>query len=319
MKRKYWILGVVLLALLLTACQKEETAPKETENVSDYYIYYLDNNETQVVREPFVPESDTLEGQIEEYEKALKEKNPSDLKFKKALPDYVEMNAETRVENEQLTLNFDSGYLNLKGATEVLCRAAIVKTFCQIDGVEYVQFIVDGQPLKLHNDLPVGFMKAEDFIDNTGGETKYEQNAVVILYFSDATGKNLVDTRVRIKYDGTIPLEELVINQLIKGPDTIDGVKEGEILRTIPETTVLNRATTKDGVCYLDLNSEFLKSVENVDAMVTLYSVVNSLIEIPDVNKVQLTIDGATEVIFDDGLKLDAPLERNLDIVKKSE
>lgn len=319
MKQKLFLSSFLLLALLLVSCKREETKQTKTTDTSEYYMYYLDNKETQVVRESYTPKGTTMEEQIDEYAKALREKKPSDLTYKKALPDYVNMTIGGPVENEQLTLMFDSNYMNLTGATEVLTRAAIVKTFCQIEGVEYVQFIVDGQPLKGSNDLPIGFMQEEDFIDNTGGETKYEQNAVVVLYFADATGKDLVDTRVKIKYDGTIQLEELVINQLIKGPNSIEGVKESEVLRTVPESTVLNKATVKDGICYIDLNSEFLKGVEGVSSKATLYSVVNSLIEIPEVNKVQFTIDGAQVANFGDGVRMDSPFERNLDIVKKSE
>lgn len=319
MKRTWLILWLSLFTALFAGCSQE--GQKDTGDKSagtEHYIYFLDNNETQLVREVYKPKETTVEGQIEEYTHAIKEKKPAKVMYKKALPDYVKMAPEKRIENEQLTVNFDSSYLNLTGASEVLCRAAIVKTLCQIDGVTYVQFLIEGQPLKNSYDTPIGFMKAEDFIDNTGGETKYEQNAVVILYFADATGKMLMDTRVKIKYDGTIPLEELVLSQLIKGPECIEGVKEGEILPTISKKTGLNKVTIKEGVCYVDFNKEFSLEYEGVSKEAVLYSVVNSLVEIPEVNKVRITVEGAP--ITGSGLDLDleGPVERNLDIVSKT-
>ena len=315
-KKKIVIVSLFLLAIFLVGCKEERNKGNRFDEQSNYYIYYLDNKETQVVREPFEPTKTGVEDLLEELDEALRTKKPSNLTYKKALPDYVKMTILEPVENEQLTVNFDGSYLNLTGASEVLCRAAIVKTLCQIEGIQYVQFNVDGQPLKDSYDLPIGFMQAEDFIDNTGGEIKYEQNATVILYFADASGKKLVDTRVKIKYDGTIPLEQLVLNQLIKGPKSIEGVKEDEVLRTVPEKMQLNKATVKDGVCYVDLSSEFLKGVDGVSKNATIYSIVNSLIEISEVNKVQFTIDGEQVKSFGDIL-LDVPFERNLDIVKK--
>lgn len=320
MNRKYFILFMFLFTVLFAGCSQdgEKTLDDRAED-GQCYIYYLDNNETQLVREDFYPEEISVEGQIKEYTRALKEKKPSKVMYKKALPDYVEMTADKAVENQQLTVNFDSSYLNLTGASEVLCRAAIVKTLCQIDGVDYVQFLIDGQPLKNSYDAPVGFMKAEDFIDNTGGETKYEQNAVVILYFADSEGKRLVDTRVKIKYDGTIPLEELVLSQLIKGPECIEGVKEGEILPTISKNAGLNKVTIKEGICYVDFNKEFSLEYEGVSKEVVLYSIVNSLVEIPEVNKVRITIEGGP--VTNSGLDIDlnGPVERDLDIVSKTD
>ena len=64
--------------------------------------------------------------------------------------------------------NISSEYKKLSVTQEILCRAAIVKTLCQVEDVTYVSFLVDGQPLKDSLDKPIGFMTAEDFIDNTG-------------------------------------------------------------------------------------------------------------------------------------------------------
>nr|MCR5420941.1 GerMN domain-containing protein [Lachnospiraceae bacterium] len=48
---------------------------------------------------------------------------------------------------------------------------------------------------------------------------------------------------------------------------------------------------------------------------VVLYSFVNSLTELPNVNKVQFMIDSETEISFGDHTYLDEPFERNLEIV----
>ncbi|MEG1992040.1 MAG: GerMN domain-containing protein, partial [Acetivibrio sp.] len=134
MKKRINILILLSLAICLMGCKKENEKEKNIENQeSKTYIYYLDNKETQVVREAYSPKGNTTKEQLSEYAKALKEKKPKDLTYKKALPDIVTMTVNEDIENEQLTLYFDNTYFNLTGASEVLCRAAIVKTFCQIE------------------------------------------------------------------------------------------------------------------------------------------------------------------------------------------
>ncbi len=50
----------------------------------------------------------------------------------------------------------------------------------------------------------------------------------------------------------------------------------------------------------------------------TLYSIVNSLVELPYINKVQFSIEGDTVRYFgDSSIPFDVPLERNLEIVKE--
>ena len=70
-------------------------------------------------------------------------------------------------------------------------------------------------------------------------------------------------------------------------------------------------------LCYIDLNKDFITSVDNIDKEVTLYSVVNSLVELHDINKVQFSIDGETMKFFGNSdIRFDTPLERNLEIIK---
>ena len=198
---------------------------------------------------------------------------------------------------------------------EILRRAAIVKTLCQIPEITGVQFYIAGQPLTGSNMEAVGVMYADDFIDNTGGETSYKQNATLNMYFADHRGTSLVEVPVEITYDAAIPLEQLAIEQLMKGPYSIDGVNKDTVLSTIPEGTRLNKVTVKENTCYVDFSSEFLNKRKAITADVAIYSVVNTLVELPTVNKVQFSIDGEQVLEYSDTMKFGEPFERNLDLV----
>ena len=54
--------------------------------------------------------------------------------------------------------------------------------------------------------------------------------------------------------------------------------------------------------------------MSNATPEVTLYSLVNSLVELPNVNKVQISINGETNVVFRETYNLSTVFERNLDI-----
>ena len=55
-----------------------------------------------------------------------------------------------------------------------------------------------------------------------------------------------------------------------------------------------------------------------VSPAVTVYSIVNSLCELSNVNKVQISVKSSTNIIFGDTIDLSQPLERSLDIIETS-
>ena len=110
--------------------------------------------------------------------------------------------------------------------------------------------------------------------------------------------------------------KQLVMQQLINGPDSVKGA-DRSLRAVIPDNTNVNQITVRDQICYIDLTREFLTSIDGISRMVTLYSVVNSLVELPDINKVQFTIDGETINFFGTrSIVFDSPLERNLELIK---
>jgi len=76
-----------------------------------------------------------------------------------------------------------------------------------------------------------------------------------------------------------------------------------------PETKIIN-ILTKDGICYVNLDSSFLTVVNNVSTEVAVYSIVNSLVELDNINKVQILVNGEVPSTFSN-----STFERNLDYV----
>lgn len=220
---------------------------------------------------------------------------------------------EFQLKEKQLSLYFSSAYENLTGIDEVLMRAAIVKTLCQVDGVEYVEFFVEEEPLTVDGEL-VGVMNKLSFLDSIGGDG-YTQDKYVTLYFSDTSGTKIREITTRLTHDMTAPLARLLVEQLLEGPEELQDVNTSDLRKTIPDGTVLNSLTIRDNVCYVDFSKEFYDIQAEVKSEIVIYSVVNTLCELSDVNKVQFTVDGKLQEVYGDTKGFDVPFERNLDLV----
>lgn len=219
-----------------------------------------------------------------------------------------------QLKEKQLTITFLSSYYNQDKIDEVLNRAAIVKTLCQLSSVEYVEFYVGDNPLMIDGET-VGIMSKLSFLDSVGGEG-YTQEKYVTLYFSSNDGTKMQEITTKLTHDMTVPLARLLIEQLLKGPNEISDANTSDVRDTIPAGTKLNSLTIRDHVCYVDFSKEFMNMQADVSSGVVVYSIVNTLCELSDVNKVQFTIDGEQQEIYGDIKNFTGSFERNLDMVQ---
>lgn len=220
---------------------------------------------------------------------------------------------EFEIKEKQLTIFFSASYHNLESIDEVLLRAAIVKTLCQVDGVEYVEFFVEDDPLVIDG-MPVGAMSELSFLDSIGGDG-YTRNKYATLFFSDLSGTGMKEVTVPLTYDMTVPFARLLLEQLLAGPEQIEGVNTSDVRQTIPEGTIINSLTLRDNVCYIDFSKQFLDVQAEVKSEIVIYSIVNTLCELSEVNRVQFTVDGEPHARYGDMEGFDVPFERNLDLV----
>ncbi|MCD7826574.1 MAG: GerMN domain-containing protein [Clostridiaceae bacterium] len=303
-----------VFCILFFLCFSVSGCEKESEKDYDgYYIFCLDTNETKVGQEKYTPEYQSGENLIDELIACMQDE-PQDISLKKAIPDNVKIDEYTVNSTGDLSLYFSASYSNFTGVSEILRRAAIVKTLCQIPDVSSVEFYVAGQPLTDNNLNAIGFMTADSFLDITG-ENAYTQTTTLALYFADENGTSLVQLPVETTYDASIPLEQLVMEQLAAGIGQIKGTNTEKLQDTIPSGTKINTISVKEKICYLDLSSEFLDKRDGITGEVAIYSVVNSLTALPAINKVQFSIDGEKVLLYDDTINLGEVFECNYDLI----
>ena len=305
-KKKIRLCGVLSLLLFLTlfsGCKKKEKTEAKTDE-GGYQIYYLNKDETATATVSYQPKAKDTDTLIQELLEKLAE-TPEGGSMEAVLTDYA-------LESGQLSLHFDPAYKDMNGIREILCRSAVVRTLCQIPDVEYVSFLIGDSPLMDSEKNPGGQMNADSFVENTGDAINEETATTLTLYFANKTGDKLVKEKVNVTGSSNISVEKLVVESLIRGP-----VSKDTDYPTLPSGTKILSISTKDGICYVNLNEGFLEQGYNVTEAVTIYSIVDSLTELSGIVKVQILVNGETNLVYKESMRLDTIYERNLDIIEQ--
>lgn len=300
-------LGILLLCLPMLSCNKAGEVEEQGTNTID--IYYINRDENTIRSEPYEIVNDNVIDVIKEVLEQMK-RAPKDTKLKASpFSDIAVYSA--RLEEGKLILDIDAKYKALAPTTEILVRAAIVKTLTQIDGVKFVSLEVDGAPLIDSTGEVVGLLNSDLFIDNAGGQISNNIQTTLQLYFASEDGTRLIPVQRIVEYNTNISLEKLVAEQLIAGPAA--GESAYPVIN--PATKVVS-VIVKDGTCYLNLDESFLTQVYSVNSEVTIYAIANSMIALNNVNKVQISVNGKTEITYRESMSLNNAFERNLDLVE---
>lgn len=305
------IIWSIMILFMFSSCGENRDSSSDVVKAGEdeYILYYVSIDSTQLV--PVCEKMDktrSVKEQVSDILNTLIKVNDS-IEYKTVLPDKVKLQSYEVKENKTVTLDFSSSYYDAIASTQVLCRAAFVKSLTQIKGIESVDFTVDGQVM-MEEKNAVPAMNGDSFIDN---DSRNDINQVqnVTIYYTNVTGDLLEPISIPINLGTNVSAEQLVIEQLIKGTD------EKGYYDTLPEGTKLLSVSTKDGVCYVDFSKEFMKLGNKVKDQTVIYSVVNSLCELPTVSKVSFTIEGSQERLYNGNIPFDQLFERNLDIVDK--
>jgi germination protein M len=301
-RRKVSILIVFLMLSGLAACEQEEIDPAKL-----YQIYYISKTESKVEIHDYVMQAETPGERLTELLGALAD--ASDGQGYKAPLNMGFALLEYELKDGKIRLNLDERYKNLSATTEVLVRGAIVKTLTQLSFINFVEIAIENDILYDSLGMVVGWMSGDQFLNNPGSEINSYEDVRLTLYFANAAGNALVaDSRIK-PYNGNISMERLVVEELIKGTGT-----EGRYPAINPNTKIIG-ITVKDGICYVNLDEAFYNTVSNVLPEVTIYSIVNSLAELSNINKVQFSVDDNITGAFREKISSNTVYQRNLDIV----
>ncbi len=311
MKRWISIFLACILLLFLSGCTDEGVTTTEVAEMPDnmIYMYYIDSTTYELLQIPY--EMKETETEAEAIESILNE-------MYSELPDGQNNLISSSMRLLRSAFHKDTGLarvvVNVANELndqyiEVLAKAAITRTLCQLEYVETVQFeIYDSSTIgggAMYEDYDaVSFVDAE----KEGG---FLQRGNITLYFATERGDKLLEYSKSVEITNNISIEQLVIESLITGP-----LREG-FYQTIPNGTTLRKISVKDGVCYVDLSSDFNNTLDTCMDSVTIYSVVNSLCELPTVSKVQFLINGEKQELYRAAIPFDGMFERETTLVQE--
>lgn len=309
--KKVWILATCMtLLLLLGGCRKGQEMETIEEGV--YEIYYLNTAGTRLVPMKYQPAAGEEDkgALIEELMQQLGQV-PADFDGQTALGEKIQLQ-RYMLDGAVLYLYFDPNYMLMNPTREILGRAALTKVFTQIPGIEYINIYSGDQPIVDARGNPVGMMCAADFVESISDVNGFEESELV-LYFTDENGEVLKAEKRQVIHSINTSLERLVIEELISGPS-----QEG-LMPTLPAETKLLNISTTENICYINFDSGFLQNTLNVKEYIPVYSIVNSLVENTDVNRVQISINGANDGLLKDIFPLNRLFEQNQDYIAAEE
>lgn len=164
----------------------------------------------------------------------------------------------------------------------------------------------------------VGLMNGDQFVLNLDSKGK-EQKRKITLYFANSKGDHLQAVTTSVTYNSVTPLAEMLVQQLIQGEETLQRMRDkpSGVKPSIPDDTVLNSLTIRGQVCYIDLGSGFNNLLSGISSEVSVYSIVNTLCELSNVNRVQFTIEGEPQDNYGEMNSFSSVLERKLDLVER--
>ena len=311
--RRYRLFFVILIFIAVAASAVVFVVHRNSSNNVINHgldIYYIETETKRLKAENNVVSGKSEEEIIINAVNIMKSK-PKNEKLTTAVPENVEV-IEAVITDGNVVINFSPEYREMGKSDEMYCRSAVLKTITGINFVNTVEIYVDGETLKKTDGTPVGPIGADDIITN--GELRAEPETsvkIVTLYFANLNGDGLNAEERRIEVNKNQPIERYIVEELIKGPQ-----EEGNIA-TVPAETKIRDISTMDGICYIDLSAEFVTRHNGGTSgeTLTIYSIVNSLAALDNVERVQFLIEGERQEEYKGHISFGQPFEPDYDLV----
>lgn len=124
------------------------------------------------------------------------------------------------------------------------------------------------------------------------------RQTIVSLYFKNKNTDELI-------LEGRLIDVKLLLNEPYKTlmQLLIDGPKNEKLEKLIPDGTIINNIELKNDILYIDLSKEFIENHEEGEELEskTIYSIVNTMTQLTEVNGIKILIEGEENREFKDG------------------
>lgn len=147
--------------------------------------------------------------------------------------------------------------------------------------------------------------ESQDIVPEEEISDEQMRQTIVSLYFYNNETKELISEGRLIDAKDLLenPYQKLM-ELLIKGPEN------QSLSKTIPDGTKINKVELKGDILYVDLSNEFIENHPGGEEQecASVYSIVDTMTNLTEVNAVKILIDGKENMAFKDNLiKFDDP------------
>lgn len=278
----FLFISVIIIVVATFLFVIEENNPEN--KAIDINLFFFNETENTIVSENRAINYENEDYLIDAVLSELK-KGPKDNKNKPIFNDEVEILSILR-NDRNITVDLSHQFLYDGNSKNLLTTYAIVKSLCQLSDVNSVMVTCRGSEITASDGKAIGFLSDKDIDLVTDEMTKDSKK--IVLYFADKNLDCLVMENRTIKVTDTNPIEQYIVNELIRGTSLTDAKN------LISQDTELISAQTTDNVCFVNFKSGFVEknSGNEKTEKLIIYSIVNSLCELEGVNSVQFLIDG---------------------------
>ncbi len=274
-----------LLLMLLSVCLMAGCAPKADGEIK---LYFAGENGQEIREE--VRAVKTEGSLLETAIRALLE-GPRETGLTRVIPEDTELlgiKMTGTVAEINLSAPFDTG----EDENRLLARYTVIYTACAVPDVQKVKLLVEGKPLmSLRNGEVLGALGAADVSLADPGSGVQQ---LLTLYFSDANAIYLLPETRQVTLREGQTTAEAIVTEIIRGPAAT------RLAATVsPDTKVLS-AETRAGICFVNVSEAFVKEDTGDAAKETMavYSIVNSLCALPEIQEVRFLVEGQTIEAF---------------------
>lgn len=311
MKRITGLIGLILLmSTILTACNMKDSINSQEDTLK---LYFFDPNQNGWI--------------IEEVKVQLDEKAPSESKIYAVIdalykgPKTTNLQGSTSIDlkiknislkDQTAFINFSEEYDELEIDDQMMIRASLVYSLTELEFVTGIEFLKENQPLTNSKGEKIGEMTRSNILTGALDPTPPTDMQTIILYFTKPNSDKLYAEPRDIQVNENIPLEKYIMDELIKGPKT-----EG-LISPLPVGTKLNDIKTQESVSQVDLSYDKVMA-SPIGEQLLVYSIVNSLTEVPQIKKVSFLKDGKKQTDIVGTIDFNTLFERNEALIATEE
>ena len=273
-------------------------------------VYYLNASTTRLEKEVRNIKGEDKVEALRDVLRHLME-GPRSSNLSRSIPNSVGIQGVLLINGNIAQVNFTKEYNDMADIEEVFCRSALVWTLTELDFIDSVIINVESETLKRSDGSELGVLNRDNIVMNPDISHTMRNAKTVTLYFSDEQAMYLLPEERRIDINPEHTIEKHVVEQLIAGTEIPNRYSP------IPPESRLRDIKTIESVCYVDFNKEFIdrQSGSSTEARLIIYSIVNSLAEVPGVRRVVFHMEGQRIVDYKGGIDLSVPVDPDPSII----